>query len=251
MKKLIVGNWKMHSNIEESVALIKSLKMKLKNFPNVEIAVCPPFTSLSEAGKELGGSNIELGAQNLYFEEKGAFTGEVSPLMLKGLCKYVIIGHSERRNLFSEGDELINRKLKAALEHSLVPIFCIGEKLDDREKGMEKNIVQNQLKNGLRGIGKYSIGKIVIAYEPVWAIGTGKNAAPGQAQEMHAFIKSFLKKECGNDIAKNIRVLYGGSVKPDNFEGLIRQKDIDGALVGGASLDAEGFAKIVKAASEV
>lgn len=242
----------MNNNIEESVSLIKSLKLKLKNIiDDVEVAVFPSFASLSDAARELKGSSIELGAQNLYFEEKGAFTGEISTLMLKGICKYAIIGHSERRNIFHETDEMVNKKLIAALEHGIIPIFCIGEKLDEREKGIERNVVQNQLKKGLEGIGKYRIAKMVIAYEPVWAIGTGKNATPEQAQEMHAFIKSFLKKECGNDVAKNIRVIYGGSVKPDNIEGLIRQKDIDGALVGGASLDAEGFAKIVKTASEV
>ncbi len=250
MKKLIAGNWKMNNNIEESVSLIKSLKLKLKNIiDDVEVAVFPSFASLSDAARELKGSSIELGAQNLYFEEKGAFTGEISTLMLKGICKYAIIGHSERRNIFHETDEMVNKKLIAALEHGIIPIFCIGEKLDEREKGIERNVVQNQLKKGLEGIGKYRIAKMVIAYEPVWAIGTGKNATPEQAQEMHAFIKSFLKKECGNDVAKNIRVIYGGSVKPDNIEGLIRQKDIDGALVGGASLDAEGFAKVVNASS--
>ena len=250
MKKLIAGNWKMNSNIEESISLIKSLKTKLKNIDGVDVAVCPSFVSLSDAARELKGSNIELGAQNLYFEEKGAFTGEISPLMLKGICKYAVIGHSERRNFFHEADETINKKLIAALEHDIIPIFCIGEKLNERENGTEKNIVQNQLKKGLEGIGKYKFVKIVIAYEPVWAIGTGKNATPEQAQEMHAFIRSTLKKTCGADIASQIRILYGGSVRPDNIEGLIRQKDIDGALVGGASLDAEGFARIVKAASE-
>lgn len=249
MKKLIAGNWKMNNNAEESISLIKSLKTKLKNIHDVEVAVCPSFVCLSDAARELKGSTIELGAQNLYFEEKGAFTGEVSPLMLKGICKYAIIGHSERRNIFRETDELINKKLISALEHNLIPIFCIGEKLDEREKGIEKNIVQNQLKKGLEGIGKYKIAKIVIAYEPVWAIGTGKNATPEQAQEMHAFIRSMLKKNYGSDIASQIRILYGGSVKPDNIEGLIRQKDIDGALVGGASLDAEGFAKIIRISS--
>jgi len=250
MKKLIAANWKMNNNIEESIFLVQKLKKLLKYIDNVEIAVCPSFVSLSDAAREMKGSSMELGAQNLYFEEKGAFTGEISPIMLNGLCKYVIIGHSERRNIFGETDESVNKKLIAALEHNLIPIFCIGERLEEREQGIEKNIVQNQLKKGLEGIGKYKIAKIVIAYEPVWAIGTGKNATPEQAQEMHAFIRSTLKKTCGADIAAQIKILYGGSVKPDNIEGLIRQKDIGGALVGGASLDAEGFAKIVKTASD-
>ncbi|MBI2107841.1 triose-phosphate isomerase [Candidatus Woesearchaeota archaeon] len=237
--------------LEMALSIMARTAIKLKDFSKVDIAVCPPFTALCEVSRELNGSNIEVGAQNIYFEDKGAFTGEISPLMLKGICKYVIVGHSERRHILNESDELINKKLIAALEHGFTPIFCIGEKLDEREKGMETNVIQNQLKNGLKGISKYKIIKLIIAYEPVWAIGTGKNATPEQAQEMHAFIRSQMKKLCGKEEGDKIRILYGGSVKADNIKSIIMKSDVDGALVGGASLDADGFAKIVRAASEV
>ena len=243
----------MKLTIAESMALARAVRefVERHDTPDLHIALCPSHAALSEVGKILATSGIALGAQDAAHVDRASLTGATSPLHLAELgVKEVIIGHSERRAIFGETDESVNKKLIAALEHNLIPIFCIGERLEEREQGIEKNIVQNQLKKGLEGIGKYKIAKIVIAYEPVWAIGTGKNATPEQAQEMHAFIRSTLKKTCGADIAAQIKILYGGSVKPDNIEGLIRQKDIGGALVGGASLDAEGFAKIVKTASD-
>ena len=246
MKKLIAANWKMNNNIEESIFLVQKLKKLLKYIDNVEIAVCPSFVSLSDAAREMKGSSMELGAQNLYFEEKGAFTGEISPIMLNGLCKYVIIGHSERRNIFGETDESVNKKLIAALEHNLIPIFCIGERLEEREQGIEKNIVQNQLKKGLEGIGKYKISKIVIAYEPVWAIGTGRTASPREAQEAHKFIRDFIEKHFEKEASMKVRIQYGGSAKPDNIAKLMAEEDIDGALVGGASMDVNTFVQIVE-----
>jgi triosephosphate isomerase len=244
---IIAGNWKMNNTVGESISLVKELKKLVKDVEDREIIVCPPFTSLAAVGAELKGSNIELGAQNMHFEKQGAFTAEVSPLMLKEIdVKYVIIGHSERRHVFNEDDELINKKIKSALENGLKPIFCVGETLKEREAGKTKQIVKEQVNKGLDGIEKKEMKNLVIAYEPVWAIGTGKNATPQQAEEVHLYIRELLKSMFDDKIAEETVILYGGSVKPDNAKELISQDDIDGALVGGASLDAKKFERIVK-----
>ncbi|MBI2136545.1 triose-phosphate isomerase [Candidatus Woesearchaeota archaeon] len=239
---LIAGNWKMNKTNSEAVGLVKKLKVIVKNIKanQREIVVCPAFTALSDVAKELGkekNTNISLGAQNLHFEDSGAFTGEVSAQMLKEIgCKYVIIGHSERRQLCGEINAGVNKKIFAALKHGLIPIVCVGETLAEREKNKTKDVIKKQISESISNV---NVDKIVIAYEPVWAIGTGKTATPEQAQEVHALIRSLIK-------SNSARILYGGSVKPDNIKELMVQKDIDGALVGGASLDAESFAKIVE-----
>jgi triosephosphate isomerase len=243
-KPLIAANWKMNKTVDESVSLINRLKSSLKKIKNRDIVICPAFTSLQESSRLLKGSNIDLGAQNMHYEDEGAFTGEISPSMLKNLdCEYVILGHSERRQLFNEDDALINNKIKSALKHNLRPILCIGETLSQRKNNKTFNIIKDQLENCLKNISNNDILKITIAYEPIWAIGTGMNATPKQAEEIHVFIRNLLPK----NIAQKIRILYGGSVKPDNAKDLMKEKDIDGALVGGASLKAEDFTKIVKA----
>jgi len=242
---LIAANWKMNNTASESVSLIKKLRLSLKKIKNRDIVICPPFTSLNPVYEEIKGSNMKLGAQNMHYGEKGAFTGEISPLMLKDLgCEYVILGHSERRQYFNENDDLINKKVKSALQHNLKPILCLGETLEERNQNKTKSKVKAQLENCLKDIQKSDILKITIAYEPIWAIGTGVNAAPEQAEDVHAFIRELLSKKYGKDTAEKIRILYGGSVKPDNIKSLMEEKDIDGALVGGASLNAESFTKI-------
>lgn len=244
MRPFIAANWKMNKNVEESISFIKKFKkIKVKNN---DILICVPFTSLYESKKLLKNTKIKLGAQNMYFEENGAFTGEISPLMLKELCEYVILGHSERRQIFKENDNLINKKIKSALQNNLKPILCIGETLNQRENKNTLNVVDTQLKNSLKNISKNDILKITIAYEPIWAIGTGVNATPKQAEDIHAFIRNLFKERYNKNIADKIRILYGGSVKPENTKALMKEKDIDGALVGGASLKAESFARIVK-----
>lgn len=248
-RKVIAGNWKMHNDIIESENLINRLKQLLEGkSPNCDVIICPPFTSLTEASKQIKGSLIKLGAQNMHFEDKGAFTGEVSASMLKSAgCEYVIIGHSERRTIFNENDETINLKLKKALEKGLKPIFCIGETLDDREKGITKDVVKLQIEKGLQGISAADMKNILIAYEPVWAIGTGKTATPQQAQEVHEFIRSLINQKYSQFVSDNLIIQYGGSVKPENASELLSQKDIDGALVGGACLKAESFLGIIEA----
>lgn len=245
-KPLIAANWKMNNTVSESVSLIKKLRLSLRKIKNRDIVVCPPFTSLKPVYDEIKSSNIKLGAQNMHYGEKGAFTGEISPIMLKDSgCEYVILGHSERRQYFNENDELINKKIKAALQHNLKPILCIGETSEERNQNKTKAKVKIQLEGCLENISKDDALKITIAYEPIWAIGTGVNATPEQAEDVHAFIRELLSKKYNNDAAKKIRILYGGSVKPDNIKSLMEEKDIDGALVGGASLNAESFTKIV------
>ena len=244
-RTIIAGNWKMNKTVNESISLVKELKKLVKGVGDREIIVCPPFTSLSAVGAEIKGSNIKLGAQDMYFENKGAFTGEISPLMLKEVgVEYVIVGHSERRQVIGESDSLINKKIKSALENNLKAIFCIGETLEEREAGKTNTIISNQIKNGLNGVK--DMGNIVIAYEPVWAIGTGKTATPEQAEEVHLFIRNLLKKIFNVKVSEETRILYGGSVKPDNIKGLISKEDIDGALVGGVSLDAKRFSEVIK-----
>ena len=248
--RVIAGNWKMNNDLKESEKLIVEIKNLLQNEkPNCDVIVCPPFTSLSEAAKLLKGSSIKLGAQNMHFEESGAFTGEVSASMLKSVgCEYVILGHSERRNIFGESDELINKKIKKALAAGLKPIFCVGELLEERENGTTNDVVKRQILKGLDGISAEEMKNIIIAYEPVWAIGTGKTATPAQAQEVHEFIRDLIEIDYTLEIANDLVIQYGGSVKPDNAKELISQKDIDGALVGGACLKADSFLGIIKGA---
>jgi triosephosphate isomerase (TIM) len=243
-KWIVAGNWKMHNTIAESVALAKTIKDGTISIKNGEVVVAPPLTALYSVGEAIKGSNVGLAAQNMYYEDKGAFTGEVSPVMLKDVgCTYVIIGHSERRKFFNESDENVNLKVKKALASTLKPIVCAGETDDERVKGVTKDVIDRQVRKALGGIDK--IDQIVIAYEPVWAIGTGKVATSAQAQEVHAFIRGILKEMYG-DVAKAIRILYGGSVTKDNIGELIAMEDIDGALVGGASLKADGFLGIIQ-----
>jgi triosephosphate isomerase len=248
-KTVIAGNWKMNNDLNESEKLIVDLKKLMQNEkPNCDVIVCPSFTSLSEASKLVGGSIIKLGAQNMHFEENGAYTGEVSASMLKSVgCEYVILGHSERRNIFGETDAVINKKIKKALSAGLKPIFCVGELLEEREKGKTNDVVKRQVLKGLDGISADDMKNIIIAYEPVWAIGTGKTATPAQAQEVHEFIRDLIEIDYSLEVANDLVIQYGGSVKPDNAKELLSQKDIDGALVGGACLKADSFMGIIKA----
>jgi triosephosphate isomerase len=243
----IAGNWKMNKSISEALDLVRELKSAISEARGVEVAIAPPFTALHAVHKELEDSSIHLAAQNLYWEEKGAFTGEVSPTMLKEAgCHYVILGHSERRQFFGETDETVNRRIKAAIRHGLKVIFCIGETLKEREDGETFSVIERQMEGGLKGLGDKEMKSLVIAYEPIWAIGTGKTATPEQAEEVHRFIREKLKKLYSREISEEIRIQYGGSVTPENIQGLMNQPDIDGALVGGASLKAESFSKIVR-----
>ncbi len=243
----IAGNWKMNKTVKEALELIRELKRSLQNIKDVEVAVAPPFIALYPVKKELEGSIIQLAAQNLFWEEKGAFTGEISPLMLKEVgCQYVIIGHSERRQFFGETDEMANRKVKSALSFGLKVILCIGETLKEREEGKTFSVIERQIDGGLKGLGREDVNNLVIAYEPVWAIGTGKTATPQQAEEVHLFIREKLEFLYSQEISREIRIQYGGSVTPENIKGLMDQENIDGALVGGASLKADTFSKIVR-----
>jgi triosephosphate isomerase len=243
----IAGNWKMNKTVGEALDLIRELRTAVSGVKGVEVAVAPPFTALHAAHKELEGSSICLAAQNLYWEEKGAFTGEISPLMLKEVgCQYVIIGHSERRQFFGESDETVNRRIKAALAQGLRVIFCIGETLKEREGAKTFTVIERQVSGGLKGLGAEELRNMTVAYEPVWAIGTGKTATPEQAEEVHRFIREKVKKLYSQEVSEEIRMQYGGSVTPDNITGLMNQPNIDGALVGGASLKAESFSKIVR-----
>jgi triosephosphate isomerase len=249
MKRLpfIAGNWKMNKTVAEAIDLVKQLKASLSGIEGVEVAVAPPFTALSAVRKELEGSPIQLAAQNLFWEEKGAFTGEIAPLMLKEVgCHYVILGHSERRQFFGETDETVNRKVRATLNQGLKVIFCIGETLKEREEGRTFAVIERQVPGGLKDIPKEEMRNLVIAYEPVWAIGTGKTATPEQAEEVHRFIRKKLVELYSKEIAEGVRIQYGGSVTPENIKGLMGQENIDGALVGGASLKSETFSKIVR-----
>ncbi|MFA5779411.1 MAG: triose-phosphate isomerase [Elusimicrobiota bacterium] len=247
---LIAGNWKMNKTVEESVELINAIKQKLSDgsaTSDREVLVCPPFTSLVVVKEIVKNSVIKLGAQNMYFEKSGAYTGEISPLMLKNAgVEYVIIGHSERRQYFGETDESVHKKMKVAFENSIIPIVCVGETLQQREKNEAFSVIEKQVKIGVEGLSAEQSKKLVIAYEPVWAIGTGKTATPQQAEEIHAFIRKIYTEMYGKDAAESIRILYGGSVKPDNVSEIMRQPDIDGALVGGASLKADDFIKLVR-----
>lgn len=251
-RPIIAGNWKMNKIIVEAIELANGLKRNLYSEEKVDIVICPPFTALSEVSEIIIESNIQLGGQNMYYADTGAFTGEVSPIMLKDAgCEYVIIGHSERRAYFGETNEMVNRKVRFALERGLRPIMCVGEKLEEREAGKTFDIISGHVKEGLKEISKEEILDVVIAYEPVWAIGTGKNATPKEAEEVHSFIRNLISEIYGKDIADEIRIQYGGSVTAENIEDLISQPDVDGALVGGASLKLDAFTKIVQVASSV
>ncbi len=248
-KPFLAGNWKMHKTIPEAVEMVKALKEESPQLTDAELVVIPPYTMLSEVKKIIEGSTIQLGAQNIFWEEKGAFTGEVSPPMLKDAgCQYVTIGHSERRQYFGETNETVNKKIKAALAHELTPIMCIGESLEEREKENTMDKVETQINSGLEGLGKDEIRRIVIAYEPIWAIGTGVTATPSQAEEVHSFIRKKLTEKYGNEIASYAIILYGGSVKPANTYSILKENNINGALVGGASLEADSFIQITKEA---
>ncbi len=245
--QIIAGNWKMYNDLAATRELIGGLKDRSNEFPaSVTVAVCPPYTSLETAAEALKGSRIALGAQNMSEYDEGAYTGEISWKMLLGTgCSYVILGHSERRQYFNEGNELINRKARKAIAHGLMPIVCVGETLREREGGITADVIAAQVKGVLAGMNEEEMGRVIIAYEPVWAIGTGRNATPSQAQEVHAQIRGLVGTLFAGSVAEGLRIQYGGSVKPENIKGLMAQPDIDGALVGGASLKAESFAAIV------
>ena len=244
---LIAGNWKMYKDHKDAYAIAAALKEKLADISTIRIVLCPPFTSLQSVGQAIEGSSLLLGAQDIHWEREGAFTGEISAQMLLALgCKYVIIGHSERRLLFHESSKIVNLKLKTALKEGLSPILCIGETLQERERGKTEEVVEDQLKGAFEDITPEDIGKIVLAYEPVWAIGTGKTATPKQANDVHLFIRRKLEEKYGLEIASRLNILYGGSVKPENAKDLLKEPEIDGALVGGASLEVDSFEKIVR-----
>ena len=246
-RKFICGNWKMHKTAAEAAQLIRELREKLKT--QAQVAVAPPFTALAAVRTELRGSAIELFGQNCHHEKQGAFTGEVSaPMLTEVGCQGVILGHSERRQYFGETDEGVNRKLRAALDAKLHPIVCVGETLQEREASRTWEVVSRQVRGALAGLGADQIGRCTLAYEPVWAIGTGKTATTAQAQEVHAQIRGLLRELAGVPVADAVRIQYGGSVKPENAADLLGQPDIDGALVGGASLKADDFARIVAGA---
>jgi triosephosphate isomerase (TIM) len=250
-KKFVAGNWKMYTNSASAEMLAAGVVKGLEGNSRVEVAVCPPFPYLALVAKALQGSRVALGAQNCYHEKEGAFTGEVSPQMLLDVgCTYVILGHSERRQKLGETDALINRKLQAALAAGLRVILCIGETLQEREANRTEAVLETQLTGSLAGIDAGQLARVVLAYEPVWAIGTGKNATPQQAQDAHAYIRRRVGQMCGEAAAQQLIIQYGGSVKPDNAGSLLQQNDVDGALVGGASLQAEQFLAIVKAAAK-
>jgi triosephosphate isomerase (TIM) len=245
-KPIIAGNWKMFKTVTETEEFLNDLKSAVAGVEKVEVVVCPPFTSLAKALELTKGTNIKVGAQNMFYEDKGAFTGEVAPGMLKDLgCHYVIIGHSERRQYFGETNETVNQKLKAAFIHGIIPILCVGEKLEDREKGITESLIKEQVEKALEGLTPEQIKSLVIAYEPVWAIGTGKTASKEDAQQVIGFIRGVVYGLYGA-IANEVRIQYGGSVKPENIAELMAQADIDGALVGGASLEVASFTALVR-----
>jgi triosephosphate isomerase len=248
-KPLIAGNWKMNTTVVEAIHLTTQLRSSIDSLAGVEKVVCPPFVSLSAVKDVLKNSSVGIGAQNMYFQEKGAFTGEVSPVMLKDLCDYVILGHSERRQLFGETNEIVNRKLHTALKFELKPIVCLGENLAEYEAGQSKDVVRKQILASLAGIN--TPGNLVVAYEPIWAIGTGRAATGPQANDIIKLIRETIAAMQSSQFASQMRILYGGSVTPENIAEFIKQPEIDGALVGGASLKAEQFTSIVKQTAEI
>ncbi|HEY5575133.1 MAG TPA: triose-phosphate isomerase [Clostridiaceae bacterium] len=244
-KPIIAGNWKMNKTLKEALEMVEELKPVVKD-ARCEVVVCPPFVCLAQVAEAIKGTNIKVGAQNMHFEESGAYTGEVSPAMLRELdIEYVIIGHSERRQYFNETDESVNKKVKAALKHRLIPIVCCGESLEEREDEVTREVLGKQIRIGLKGFTEDNIGKIIVAYEPIWAIGTGRTATDEQANEAIAYIRSVIAAMYGKETADKVRIQYGGSVKPATIKAQMEQSDIDGALVGGASLNASDFAAIV------
>ena len=246
-RPLMSGNWKMYLNTQSALELVKALKVNCADVKDRDILVFAPFTLLAPVVKELEGSNVWVGAQNMYFEKEGAFTGEISPAQLADIgVKWVLLGHSERRHVFGENNDLINKKLKAALANNLKPVLCVGELLEERENGKIEEVLKTQTKGGFKDISKEDAMKTVIAYEPVWAIGTGKTASPEDADEAHKIIRQILAQIYDKEVADGMRILYGGSVKPDNVDGLMAKPNVDGCLVGGASLKADGFTRIVK-----
>jgi triosephosphate isomerase len=251
-KKIVAANWKMNMTQAESARFVESLLLELGDIADVEVVIIPPFTAIAKVTESLGkAQNIKVGAQNMHWERNGPFTGEISAALLRDLfVRYVVLGHSERRTLFGETDEVVNLKVRAAHEATLRPIVCVGETLEQRDRGNVKKILSIQLRGSLEGLSAKELQETVIAYEPVWAIGTGRNATPGEAQEAHVFIRHTLREMSDEATADRIRIQYGGSVKPDNARDLMSQPDIDGALVGGASLDPRSFAQIVLSARE-
>ncbi len=246
-KSLIAANWKMHKLISDAESFIVDLQDKVKEFNDREVLIIPPFTALKTVSSKITRKDFFLGAQNCHWEEKGAFTGEISVSMLKDVgCTYVLVGHSERRNLFGEIDSIINKKLIAVLQNGLKAVLCVGELLEEREANKTFDVVESQIIRALAGVKEEDVGNVVIAYEPVWAIGTGRTASPSQAQEVHEFIRKKLEEKYNKDIANSLRILYGGSVKPNNVDELMKEKDIDGLLVGGASLEAGSFKRIIE-----
>jgi triosephosphate isomerase (TIM) len=246
-KPLVAANWKMHKTIAEAEFFVKSLQEKTGALEDREAIIAPSFTALKAVRDVLDLKGYMLSAQNCYWEEKGAFTGEVSPIMLKDLgCDYVIVGHSERRQIFLESDEMVRNKAAAVFRAGMLPIVCVGEVLDHREQGKTFEVVGRQVTEAIEGMDLAQAGRLVIAYEPVWAIGTGRTASPAQAQEVHAFIRGRLESLFNKEVANKIRILYGGSVKPDNVDALMAEPDIDGALVGGASLEVGSFARLIQ-----
>lgn len=244
-KAIIAGNWKMNNTIEESLNLVKELKPLVKD-AEAEVIVCPSFLSIKGVIDEVKGTNIKVGAQNMHFEENGAFTGEISPNMLNELgVDYVIIGHSERRQYFNETDCTINKKLKSSFKHNIIPILCVGETLEEKESGITKEVIGKQIKLDLYDISREEVENMVVAYEPIWAIGTGKTATSEEANATIKFIRSILEELYGTETSDKVRILYGGSVKPSTIKGQMAKSDIDGSLVGGASLKAKDFSEIV------
>lgn len=250
-KPIMAGNWKMHKTIPEASALAAALKSAVGNETAVEVVLCPSFTALAAVAEAVRNSNISVGAQDMHWEEQGAFTGEVSPLMLDGLCQYVIFGHSERREYFGETDETVNKKTKSALAHGLIPIICCGENLAQNEAGETETFVSGQIRGALAGLSAEQVAGLVIAYEPIWAIGTGKTAEPAAVNSIIGLsIRGVIAGMFGEETAQSVRVLYGGSVKPGNVDSFMVQPEIDGGLVGGASLNAESFAALVNSAAK-
>ncbi len=244
---ILAGNWKMHTSLAEAKELALAIVDAAAGAKDREVMIAPPFTALMAVSEAVAGSNVQLGSQNICWEEKGAFTGEISPLMLKELdCTMAIIGHSERRHVFGESDGIINQRVAGALQFGLIPVFCIGETLEERESGNTMQVLEEQVRAGLKDITIDDPAKVVVAYEPVWAIGTGKTATEEQAQEVHFFLRNLLSDMYEKNIASQIRILYGGSVNPGNVDNLMAQEDVDGALVGGAALKAESFARIIQ-----
>jgi triosephosphate isomerase len=248
-KPIVAGNWKMNKTASEAAELVEAIKQEVADVTAVDVVLCPPATALQAVSEGIKGTQIDLGAQNMHWEASGAYTGELSAEMLRDLqCHYVILGHSERRKYFGETNETVNRKTKAALEAGLRPIVCVGETLEQREAGEMEQVVESQVRESLADLGTSGWLETIVAYEPVWAIGTGKTATPEQAQEVHALIRKVLADMADDAVAESVRIQYGGSVKPDNAKELFGQKDIDGGLIGGAALKADSFAAIINAA---